>query len=275
MKKLIIHLISESSGQTVKHAANTALSKFVDIDVKKYHWPMTRNESLLEEVFKKIKEKPGIILYTISNNILRDRLKKFCLEMKIPCVSVVSKIVNEISAYLGVGAEDNIGFDNKFDETYFDKVEAIEYSLKHDDGQILEDLEEADIILIGPSRTSKTPTSVYLAYNGFKTANIPFVYDCPFPDILNSLKKPVIFGLIINPSRLIEIRESRMNLLHVSESSNYTDVKIVQEECRHVRKMCAINSWQVIDVSRRSIEETAAIIMKYYYEHKKRRDLLK
>jgi regulator of PEP synthase PpsR (kinase-PPPase family) len=275
MKKLIVHLVSESSGQTVKHAANTALAKFSDIEVKKYHWPMTRNEDLLEEVFKKIKEKPGIILYTISNNILRDKLKKLCLELKLPCVSVVSKIVNEISEYLGVGADDNIGFNNKFDETYFDKVEAIEYTLKHDDGQIVEDLDEADIILIGPSRTSKTPTSVYLAYNGFKTANIPFVHDCPFPDGLNSLKNPVIFGLVINPSRLIEIRESRMHLLQVNESTDYTDIKVVQEECREVRRICASNDWQVIDVSRRSIEETAAIIMKYYYEYKKRRDLLK
>jgi regulator of PEP synthase PpsR (kinase-PPPase family) len=269
MKRLVIHLISESSGQTVKHAANTALSKFSDIEVKKYHWPMTRNEDLLDEVFKKIRKNPGIILYTISNNILKDKLKKFSLELKIPCVSVVSKIVNEISRYLGVGADDNIGFNNKFDENYFDKVEAIEYTLKHDDGQIIEDLEEAEIILIGPSRTSKTPTSVYLAYNGFKTANIPFIYTVPFPVIIESLKNPIIFGLIINPSRLIEIRESRMHLLQLNESSDYTDIKIVQEECREVRKLCSKNNWQVIDVSRRSIEETAAIIMKYYYENKK------
>lgn len=275
MKKLIIHLISESSGQTVRHVANNALSKFSDIDVKKYHWPMIRTEDMLSEVQKKIKERPGIILYTISNNVLRDKLKKFCLELKIPCVSVVSKIVNEISDYIGIRANDNIGFSNKFDETYFDKVEAIEYSLKHDDGQILEDLEEADIILIGPSRTSKTPTSVYLAYNGFKTANVPFVYGASFPSNLEYLRKPVVFGFVINPSRLIEIRESRMHLLQVNESSDYTDIKIVQEECREVRKLCAKNNWQVIDVSRRSIEETAAIIMKYYYEHKKRRDNFK
>jgi len=270
MKKLIIHLVSESSGQTVKHAANNALAKFGDIEVKKYHWPMTRNENLLDEVFKKVRKKPGVVLYTISNDILKDKLKRLCFELKMPCVSVVSKIVNEISHYLGVVVDDNVGFNNKFDETYFDKVEAIEYSLKHDDGQILEDLEEADIILIGPSRTSKTPTSVYLAYNSFKTANIPFIYSFPFPLIIESLKNPVIFGLIINPSRLIEIRESRMHLLQVNESSDYTDIKIVQEECREVRRLCSKNNWQVIDVSRRSIEETAAVIMKHYYEHKKR-----
>lgn len=271
MKKLVIHLISESSGQTVKHAAATALTKFSDIEVKKYHWPMIKTEDMLDEVFKKITARPGIILYTISNNVLRDKLKKFCLSLKVPCVSVVSKIVGEISDYLGIKADDSIGFNNKFDETYFDKVEAIEYALKHDDGQILEDLEEADIILIGPSRTSKTPTSVYLAYNGFKTANIPFVYGSLFPvSTLESLKKPAIFGMVINPVRLIEIRESRMHLLQIKEPSDYTDIKIVQKECREVRRLCSDNNWQVIDVSRRSIEETAAIIMKCYYEHKKK-----
>ncbi len=271
MKKLVVHLISESSGQTVKHAANTALAKFVDIEVKKYHWPMTRNENLLEEVFKVIRKKPGVVLYTVSNHILRDKLKRFSLELKVPCISVVSRIVSEISDYLGVRVVDNIGFGNKFDETYFDKVEAIEYSLKHDDGQILEDLDEADIILIGPSRTSKTPTSVYLAYNGFKTANIPLVHDCPFPSEIFLLRKPVIFGLVINPSILIEIRESRMNFLQVKESSNYTNIKTVQEECREVRKLCLKNNRKIIDVSRKSIEETAAVIMKYYYENKKNR----
>ena len=198
MKKLVVHLVSESSGQTVKYAAKTALAKFSDIEVKKYHWPMTRNEDLLNEALKKISQKPGIVLYTISNDTLKDKLKRFCLDSKMPCISVVSKIVNEISDYLGVSTDDNIGFKNKFDETYFDKIEAIEYSLKHDDGQILEDLDEADIILIGPSRTSKTPTSVYLAYNGFKTANIPFVGGSEFPSVLKLLRKPIIFGFVIN-----------------------------------------------------------------------------
>ena len=269
MKKLTVHLVSESSGQTVKHAANTALAKFSDIEVKKYHWPMTRNLKMLDEVFEKVKAKPGVILYTVSDEGLRDALKKFCFEMKIPCVSVVSKIVKEIAEYIGESADSGVGYTNKFDETYFDKVDAIEYSLRHDDGQMLDDLEEADIILIGPSRTSKTPTSVYLSYNGFKTANIPLVSGCPFSDILPKMNNPVIFGLIINPSRLVEIRESRMNFLQVTENSNYTDIKTIQDECRQVKRICSENNWKVIDVSMRSIEETAAIIMKAYYDQKK------
>ena len=269
MKNLIVHLVSESSGQTVKHAANTALAMFSDIEVKTYQWPMTRNIEMLEEVFEKIKTKPGVVLYTISDSNLRDHLKKFCVDLKLPCISVVSKIVKEISEYIGEAAGKEIGYANKFDESYFDKVDAIDFSLRHDDGQLLDELEEADIILIGPSRTSKTPTSVYLSYNGFKTANIPLINGFEFPDILPKMNNPVIFGLIINPARLAEIRESRMSFLQVKENSNYTDIKNIQEECRQLKRICNENNWKIIDVSMRSIEETAAIIMKSYYEQKK------
>lgn len=271
MKNLVVHLVSESSGQTVKHAANNALAKFSDIDIKKYHWPMTRNEKLLDELLGKIKRKPGVIIYTISNDKLRNKLKQFASENKLPCVSVVKEIIKKISEYVGVGVDNFLGYSDKFDQSYFEKVEAIEYSMKHDDGQSLEELENAEIILIGPSRTSKTPTSIYLAYNGFKTANVPYVDGIGFPEELLHLKHPIIFGLTINPSRLIEIRQSRMNLLSINDTSNYTDFDVINRECREVKKFCIENGWNSIDVSRKSIEETAALIMKYYYEKKARR----
>lgn len=269
MKKLTVHLISDSSLQTVKHAASTALLRFSNLEANKYHWPMIKEPNLLDEVFEKIKQKPGVILYTISSHEVRDRLKEFCKDLKLPCISVVSRIVKGISEYIDVKADDEEIHYDRFDQSYFDKVEAIDYTLRHDDGQIIDGLEEADLILIGPSRTSKTPTSVYLAYNGFKTANIPFVYGINFPE-LHRFVKPLIVGLIISPARLIEIRESRMNLLQVNELTDYTDLKIVQEECKQVRRLCLERGWDIIDVSRRSIEETSAIIMKLYYEHKKR-----
>lgn len=269
MKNLIVHLVSDSSGQTVKHAARSALAQFGEIESKKYNWHLIRNKELLNEVLSKIKKKPGVVLYTISNQELRDVLKKFCRDLKVPCISVIGKIVKEISAFLGVGVGDSLGLNHKFDESYFDKVDAIDYTLRHDDGQMVNELDEADIILIGPSRTSKTPTSVYLAYNGFKTANVPYVYGCVFPDYLEKLMNPLIVGLVINPARLIEIRETRMNLLQVSEHVNYTEPKIVQEECLQIKRICQKMEWPVIDVSRRSIEETAAIVMKLYYDRKK------
>ncbi len=271
MKKLVIHLISESSGQTVKHAANTAISNFRDVEIKRYHWPMTRNNKIMKEVLEKVKAKPGIIIYTISNDDLRNNLKKFSLENKIPCISVVSKIIRGISEYIGVGTGSFLGYPEKFDDSYFDRMDAIDFTLRHDDGQHNEDIEESDIVLIGPSRTSKTPTSVYLAYNGFKVTNIPYIQDIPLDDRVVKLKSPVVFGLIINPARLIEIRQTRMNLLQINESSNYTDISVVQDECKGVRRLCSENNWNFIDVSRRSIEETAALIMKNYYEIRKKR----
>lgn len=269
MKKLILHLVSESSGQTVKFASQTALFQFNNLDVTKYHWPMIKNEEMLDECFLKLEKKPGIVLYTIANKKLRSKLKIFCKEKKLPCISVVSDVIDAISNYIKIDAKNNDSrLINKFDESYFDKVEAIKYTLKHDDGQLIDEINQADIVLVGPSRTSKTPTSVYLAYNGFKTANIPYVHNIDFPDFICNIQNSVIFGLMINPYRLVEIRESRMNLLQVNEKSNYTDIKIVQEECRAVRELCVKNNWDVIDVSNKSIEETAAIIMKLYYARK-------
>ena len=265
-KQIIIHLVSDSSGQTVKHAAKSALSLFPEIDVKKYHWMLIRSKNALNEALEKIKQKGGIVLYTVSDPELRNILKQFCKKLNIPCISVIGKIVNEISSYLGMDAGNIALRSNKFDESYFDKMYAIDYTIRHDDGQSLEGLAEADIILIGPSRTSKTPTSVYLAYNGFKTANVPYVNSQTFPQDLDNIKNVLIVGLVTNPNRLREIREARMNLLQVMSITAYTDIKIVQEECNEVKRICMQKNWPIIDVSSRSIEETAAIVMKYYYE---------
>lgn len=269
MKKLAIHLISDASGQTVKYAAKSALSQFNKIDVKEYNWPLIRSKKLLDECLEKIKKKPGVVLYTISDHEIRDALKGFCKEHKLPCISVIGKIVKEISVFLGVDIEESFGHSHRFDDSYFDKVEAIDYTLRHDDGQLVGELEEADIILIGPSRTSKTPTSVYLAYNGFKTANVPYVHGIGFPDHLEKMKYSFIVGFVINPAQLIAIRETRAHLMQVSDIESYTNVKVVQDECLQVRRICEVNNWPVIDVSRRSIEETAAAVMRLYYEFKR------
>ncbi len=270
MKNLTIHLVSDSSGQTVKQAAKSAISQFADIITKEYHWPLIRNKELLIEVLNKIKTKPGIVLYTISNAELRAELKKFCWNLKIPAISVIGKIVTEIANYLNIETEQkNIGSVYKLGADYFDKVDAIDFALRHDDGQMTGDLESAEIILIGPSRTSKTPTSVYLAYNGFKTANIPYVQGHPFPDQLEKLISPLIVGLIINPARLVQIRETRMNLLQINNLGDYTNLETVQAECLMIKRLCEQHNWPVIDVSRRSIEETAAVIMKLFYSKNK------
>lgn len=267
MQKLIIHLISDSSDQVVKYAAKAALAEFPNVKPHEYHWPMIRNDKLLDEAFNKIKKKPGIILYTIADSCLRKTLIRFALEQKIPCVSVVGKIVREVSVFLGISPERPQEYDSKFDESYFDKLKAIDYSLRHDDGQAIHELEEADIILIGPSRTSKTPISIYLAYNGFKTANVPYIYGHSIPDVLEKLKHPIVIGLVTNPSRLMEIRESRMNLLHIKEHTSYTDINIIKQEYSEVKRICQKNNWNIIDTSTKSIEESAALITRCFYEN--------
>lgn len=271
MNKIIVHLISEYSGQTVKHAARSALSQFSQVRSKEYNWPLINNKDLLNEVLTKIKEKPGMVLYTISSKELRTILKNFCKQLGVPCISIVGNIIKTISEILGIGAEGKLAHNyNKFDKSYFDKVNAMDYALRHDDGQSINDLKDADIILIGPSRTSKTPTSIYLAYNGFKTANIPYIHNFPFPENICKLDQKLVIGLIIKPTILAEIREARMNLLHITdELTDYTDLRIIQEECKQVKIICERNGWNVIDVSRRSIEETAAIAMRIFYDNKK------
>jgi regulator of PEP synthase PpsR (kinase-PPPase family) len=269
MKKIIVHLISDSSGQTVKYAANNAFAKFDNLEIKKYYWPMIRSMSMLDELLGNIQRKPGLVLYTVSDIDLRNKLKEFCFKQKLPCVSVVGKIIKEMVRYVGIDPDDNSNYIRKLDDNYFDKVEAIDFSLRHDDGQSIETIHESDIILIGPSRTSKTPTSIFLAYNGFKTANIPFVFGHNMPEEIFFSKRSLIYGLIISPERLIEIRNNRMDLLQIRQPSSYTDIRIVRDECLMIKKICLENGWPVLDVSSRSIEETAAIIMKFYYEKKK------
>ena len=173
-----------------------------------------------------------------------------------------------MSVFSGIEIEKEQNYNYKFDKTYFDTLNAIDYAIRHDDGQMLNELPFADIILIGPSRTSKTPTSVFLAYNGLKAANIPYVYNCPFPDFIEKDIDQLVVGLVINPNRLIEIREARLNLLQINENKSYTDFNIVQKECLEVKKICGQRNWSVIDVSTRSIEETAALIMRIYYNRK-------
>lgn len=271
MRNLVIHLISDSSGQDVKYVTRSALSRFNNINVKKYYWTMIHNEDLLKKVLFKLKKRQGIVIYTIHDEHIRNALKNACLEMNIPCISPIRQIIGEISKFIDIkpNVELNLDYNKKFNDSYFDKVEAIEYALKHDDGKMVQGIIDSDIILFGASRTSKTPTSIYLAYNGFKTANVPYVYGLPIPEILNQMRNKLVVGLVINPSILIEIREARMKLLGLHEDINYTDINIIQKECSNVKRICNENSWSIVDISMRSIEETSALIMQMYYEHKK------
>ena len=200
---------------------------------------------------------------------LREKLKEFCRKLKIPCIGPLGKFIKEMTRYFDVEAGMS---DTKkiMDEDYYDKVEAIEYTLNHDDGQKYQNLEKADIVLVGVSRTSKSPTCVYLAYNGYKAANIPFVLGHKLPESLFELDHPLVVGLTIDPEHLMEIRQNRLLSLNQNDSTEYTDVEKVIEECRDARRVFSKNGWPVIDVTTRSIEETSANIIKLYMKHKRK-----
>ena len=277
MNKRIInlHLISDSTGETLSSVSRAVMSQFEDIEANEFIWPLTRTKSQIEKAKESIKLNPGIVMYTILEDKLIEDLRSYCNEMKIPCISVLSRIISEFSNYLGSNISNSIGRQHILDAEYFSKVEAINYTITHDDGQSHWDLYDADIVIIGVSRTSKSPTSVYLSFRGYKTANVPFVSMLTVPSSLFELKKPLIVGLTIHPEKLMKIRETRLNHLGQDLPIIYTDIDAIKYEIAESRKLYAKLQCPIIDVTQRSVEETAAKIIQLLQEHKKLNNNLK
>ena len=269
MEKIFLHLVSDSTGETVGSVARAAMVQFEGVEVEERSWSLIRTKGQIDKVIESIRENSGFVMYTISDKKLRSYLKKSCKEMKIPCVSVLSKVIGELSRFLDIKATiGQPGMQHELDEDYFSRVEAINFALNHDDGQSAWNLEEADIVLIGASRTSKSPTSMYLAYRGYRTANVPYVSGVPLPEIVENLKKPLVVGLTISPEVLVQIRKNRLLSIHEDSNTDYTDIQKVKKELVEVKRFFAKNGWPVIDVTRRSVEETTATIIQYYQKIK-------
>lgn len=266
-KQFNLHLVSDSTGETVGSVARAATAQFDDVDMEEFNWTLVRTKTQMEKVIEGIGEKPGIVLYTMVDNALRDMLKAECARRGLPCIAVIAGVVAEMSAYMGIESHALPGRQHALNEDYFSRVDAINFALAHDDGQAHWELEDADIVVVGISRTSKSPTCVYLAYKGVKAANIPFVLDCPLPPILETIKKPLIVGLTINTDRLLQIRQTRMQSLGHDKDSNYIDLEYMEREISESRKLYAKYRWPVIDVTKRSVEETAATILQYHKRH--------
>lgn len=266
-KKVInLHLISDSTGETLSSVARAVLSQFENVDSKDFIWPLIRTSSQIEKVKESIIQNPGIVLYTIIKDELIEEVKKICHQLQIPCVAVLSPIISTFSNYLGMNISNVVGRQHELDEEYFSRVEAINYTLGHDDGQANWDLYEADIVLVGVSRTSKSPTSVYLSCRGYKTANIPFVSIESFPNTIFDLKKPLIVGLMINPEKLIQIRQNRLVTLGQDTQTDYIELESVKKEIAESRKLFSKLGCPVIDVTSKSVEETAARIIQLVQE---------
>ena len=240
------------------------MSQFQEVESNDFIWPLVRTAAQIDKVKESISQNPGIVLYTILEDELIEDLKNHCYELGIPCIPVLSRIISEFSNYLNLDVSHSIGRQHILDREYFSKVDAINYTINHDDGQSTWDLYEADIILIGVSRTSKSPTSVYLSCRGYKTANVPFVSIETMPDNICDLKKPLIVGLTIKPEQLIQIRHNRLLAMGQDADTDYINIDSVKAEIAESRKLFAKIGCTVIDVTKRSVEETAAKIIQLY-----------
>ncbi len=259
--KLHLHLLSDSTGETLENIAKAALAQFDDVETLRHFWPMVRSEAHLERILAEIAQNPGLVLFTLVNPNIRRTLEARCRAIGLPAVAPLDAVNDALSAMLGQEAKARPGRQHTLDAAYFARVEAIQFTIAHDDGIAHEDWEEADILLAGVSRSSKTPTSIYLANRGYKTANIPIVVESPPPPMLFKLKHPLIVGLTTSTDRLVQIRRNRLLSLNQKTETAYVEQESVAREVAYARRMFADNGWPVIDVTRRSIEETAAAII--------------
>ena len=273
MTRLHLHLLSDSTGETLEMLAKASLAQFDDTDVVRHFWPMVRSLQHLERIVDDLKANPGLVLYTLVNSEIRSSLEMRCRQLGLPHVAVLDAVTAALEERLGQQARGRPGKQHQMDEAYFRRVDAIQYTIAQDDGVGFDNWEEADIVLAGVSRTSKTPTSIYLANRGFKVANIPLVVESPPPPALFKLRRPMVVGLTTAPKRLIEIRRNRLLSLNESTTTAYVDEERVEKEVAFARRMFADNGWPVIDVTRRSIEETAAAIIKLHQERAQREHL--
>ena len=266
MTRLHLHLLSDSTGETLENIAKAALAQFDGVETIRHFWPMVRSEGHLERILVEVAQNPGLVLYTLVNSDTRRKLETRCRAMGLPAVPALDPVIDALSSLLGQEAKARPGRQHTLDAAYFARVDAIQFTIAHDDGVGWENWEEADIVLAGVSRCSKTPTSIYLANRGYKTANIPIVPASPPPGLLYVLKNPLVVGLTTSADRLVQVRRNRLLSLNQAPETDYVDHEAVQREVAFARRIYADNGWPVIDVTRRSIEETAAAIINLYNE---------
>ncbi len=267
-RQYYLHLVSDATGTTLLGLARACLAQFEGTEPIQKFWPLVRTQTQLERIISRIEENPGPVIFTLVDEKMRKRLTDRCEELNVPCVSVLDPIIRSLSSYLQTHAKGVPGLQHQMDDAYFRRVAAIDFTMRHDDGKKLEDLKEADIILVGVSRTSKTPTSVFLARSGMKVANIPLAPGIEVPKAKFELQGPMYVGLTAAPGRLVHIRRSRLKADAENskglEENTYLDEEKIDEEIRKARKLFSKYGWPVIDVTKRSVEETSAEIMALY-----------
>lgn len=257
-----LHLISDATGETLLAAGRAASAQYKDARAIEHIYPLIRTERQLAKVFEEIDQEPGIVLYTVVDQKLARMIDDRAAAMGLPCVSVLEPVLTVFQSYLGTPAGRRVGAQHVLDAQYFRRIDALNFTMEHDDGQLPPDMEDADVVLIGISRTSKTPTSIYLANRGIKTANIPIVLGVPMPETLIRAQRPLVVGLVATAERISQVRQNRLlGTTAGYDARSYVDRAVISEELAYARQICTRHSWPMIDVSRRSIEETAAAIV--------------
>jgi len=264
LNRFHLHLVSDSTGDTVHSVARACLVQFEGAQAIEHVWSMVRTRSQMERVIAGIDVNRGLVLFTLVNDALRQALQEGCRRLQVPAIPVLDPVISALASYLGRESSGLPGRQHLLDSEYFARIDAMTFAINHDDGQSPWGIEEADICLVGVSRTSKTPTCLYLANRGVKAANVPFVPGVVLPAELLLAQKPLIVGLTNDPERLILLRRNRLNMLDHHEATDYPDIEAVRAEVREARRVFAERHWPVIDVTRRSIEETAAAIYRLY-----------
>lgn len=266
-----LHLVSDATGETLTTVARAATAQYLRMFPVEHVYPLVRTQKQLDRVLAEIEEEPGIVLYTLLEEDLVARLENHCRELSLPCLSILGPVLQLMRSYLGRETSHRVGAQHTLNAEYFRRIDALNYSMLHDDGQHVEDLEEADVVLVGVSRTSKTPTSIYLANRGVKTGNVPLVPGIAIAPQVEHLTRPLVVGLYASPERIVQIRQNRLLGLKAQQADDgqYIDRNAVAEEINFSRRLCARHNWPVIDVTRRSIEETAAAVLKLLAERRR------
>lgn len=264
-----LHLVSDATGETLLAVGRAAAAQYSTVSAIEHVYPLVRNQKQLDAALAKIEENPGIVLYTLVDRELAERIETRCREFGVPCLSVLASVLALFQSYLGAETTPRIGGQHTLNAEYFRRIDALNFTMLHDDGQHTENLEEADVVLIGVSRTSKTPTSIYLANRGIRTANVPLVPGIAPPPALESLTKPLVVGLYASAERIVQVRQNRLlGINSARPDTAYVDRQAVSEEIALSRQLCAKHGWPVIDVTRRSIEETAAAVIALLQERR-------
>ena len=256
-----VHLVSDSTGETLNAMARAVCARFENVLPIEHIYALVRSPRQLERALTDIEAAPGVVIHTIVDDELRAALEEGCRKLDMACIPALDPLVSALSRYLGAALTRRVGVQHALDNDYFNRMDALNYAIGHDDGQGGQDLDQADVVLVGVSRTSKTPTCIYLAHRGVRAANVPLVPGRLPSEKLLTLKNALIVGLTISPDRLIQIRRNRLLSLKEDRDSTYIDIEAVREETVLARRLYERMEWPVIDVTRRSVEETAAAVL--------------